>query len=819
MISNKRTPEKQGNDIMKILFIAVFAFIISTVSIAQWGRTNGPDGISINSLASIHNVLYAGTRTDGVYASTDEGSTWFALNNGIETEEITAITSINDTLLIGTYDYGVYHSIDGGQTWLSSSNYSGVNVAAMVVNDQYVFAGTSQGLFRSSDGGVNWEDISFLSYYESVTAICTTGNKLIATDFSDTYASTDNGENWYVIQSVGSEIFSLYAKGDTVFAGSRNKIYRSVDGGDTFIEIEIPFDYSLVNVNCITYVGQTLFIGTTYDNGVYKSTDNGAFWESASEGMGPKDIRALAVTQSSNLIAGSYYSGVYRSTNIGENWNKSVSGFPAGSSILSIFNSGRNLLAGTRDGLYRTTDNGASWDKLTGESDTINYGDVRGIAVRGSEIYAAITYKFHGIVYKSTNFGDTWTRSGNGFASDITFMSGIAVSGNNIVAGSDQGIYYSTDDGSSWVLSNLNSGYAEEIAATANYLYAEVPYHGVYRSSDNGITWSPSLISPDLSLTSITAQDNYVYTGLFQGHSFYSTDNGNNWYQIGFPPTGYSVYTIKYIPAVPGMIIAGTSIEPNYIYASFNYSNVFSPYSEGLGVNAITEALASNNLYSFAGTDFNGIWRRLLPGVTPVEITLFTATADYNNVTLNWQTATETNNKGFEIERQVSSPQSEVSPKADRQSSVSNSEWKKIGFQIGNGTSTKENHYSYIDRNLEAGNYSYRLVQIDFDGTRNESKVVNAEVGSLPSSYSLSQNYPNPFNPATAISYSLPKNTFVKLIVYNSIGEEIRTLVNRNEEAGRYNVNFNAGELVSGIYFYRLETPEFNSVKKMIVLK
>ena len=116
---------------MKILYVTLFVFLFTTVSISQWERTNGPEGISINSLARVDNVLYAGTKADGVYASTDEGNTWYASNSGIETKNITVITSINDTLLAGTLDYGIYHSTDGGQTWLPPSNYNTVKECYM----------------------------------------------------------------------------------------------------------------------------------------------------------------------------------------------------------------------------------------------------------------------------------------------------------------------------------------------------------------------------------------------------------------------------------------------------------------------------------------------------------------------------------------------------------------------------------------------------------------------------------------------------------------------------------------------------------------
>ena len=194
--------------------------------------------------------------------------------------------------------------------------------------------------------------------------------------------------------------------------------------------------------------------------------------------------------------------------------------------------------------------------------------------------------------------------------------------------------------------------------------------------------------------------------------------------------------------------------------------------------------------------------------ITPVELASFTASADDNNVTLNWQTATETNNSEFEIQRLDFKNQKSENPN-----------WKKIGFVEGKGTSTKENNYSFTDKDLNVGNYSYRLVQIDFDGTRSVSEVVSVKINSAPEEYSLSQNYPNPFNPATTIKFAIPENSQVKLIIYNSLGEQIKTLVNGFKPAGNYTVNFNASKLVSGIYYYRLESTHFNSVKKMILLK
>jgi hypothetical protein len=192
----------------------------------------------------------------------------------------------------------------------------------------------------------------------------------------------------------------------------------------------------------------------------------------------------------------------------------------------------------------------------------------------------------------------------------------------------------------------------------------------------------------------------------------------------------------------------------------------------------------------------------------PVELNSFTAAANSNDVTLNWQTATETNNSGFEIQK---------SDVRDQKSEII--DWKKIGFIKGNGTSTNENHYSYIDKNLKSGRYSYKLVQIDFDGTRTESEVINVEINYQPKEYALMQNYPNPFNPATTIEYSIAADGNVKLKIFNTLGEEVKTLVNEYKTAGSYKINFDASALPSGVYYYKIETGRFTSVKKMILLR
>lgn len=192
--------------------------------------------------------------------------------------------------------------------------------------------------------------------------------------------------------------------------------------------------------------------------------------------------------------------------------------------------------------------------------------------------------------------------------------------------------------------------------------------------------------------------------------------------------------------------------------------------------------------------------------IIPVELTSFAASNDRNNVTLNWATATEVNNSGFQIERKLNGT----------------NEWTNLSFVSGKGTSTERNNYFYMDKGLTVGKYSYRLKQVDLDGTFEYSPVIEVDVNA-PNEYTLYQNYPNPFNPSTTIEYSLPEKADVTISIYTAIGELVTTLVDGTVESGYQKVSFNASNLTSGTYIYQIKAVgaerTFVDTKKMILIK
>jgi len=218
-----------------------------------------------------------------------------------------------------------------------------------------------------------------------------------------------------------------------------------------------------------------------------------------------------------------------------------------------------------------------------------------------------------------------------------------------------------------------------------------------------------------------------------------------------------------------------------------------------------------------SGTAFtNQCWEGTGGIYVPVELVSFSASASDGEVSLNWTTASETNNMGFQVERKK----------------LNEVKWTVAGFVDGNGTSTELNHYTFSDENLVFGKYParsgqvfYRLKQVDFNGSFTYSKTIEVDVNTTPGNFALYQNYPNPFNPSTTIKYSVPiiinnQSSIINLKIYDVLGNEIVTLVSENKAPGVYEVEFSAtGGLTSGIYFYKLQAGEFNAVKKFILMK
>ena len=207
----------------------------------------------------------------------------------------------------------------------------------------------------------------------------------------------------------------------------------------------------------------------------------------------------------------------------------------------------------------------------------------------------------------------------------------------------------------------------------------------------------------------------------------------------------------------------------------------------------------------------------------PVELSMFNAALEQNSVVLKWNTASEVNNHGFEVERKAVSGfkiQETGGTTSILKPETSNSAWTRIAFVAGNGYSNTVHEYSYTDRSLSAGTYSFRLKQLDRDGKFTYAPEVEVTVAPAPAKFELAQNYPNPFNPSTTIGFTLQVSGIASLKIYDAVGREVAILANEYLEAGVYHQRtFDAAKLSSGIYLARLQNGNSIQIKKMILMK
>jgi len=214
------------------------------------------------------------------------------------------------------------------------------------------------------------------------------------------------------------------------------------------------------------------------------------------------------------------------------------------------------------------------------------------------------------------------------------------------------------------------------------------------------------------------------------------------------------------------------------------------------GADICADNVTINGTYSGTGTQCGG--------ALPVELVSMSCVAGKNTATLNWTTATETGNLGFEIERR----------------SIGGAEWMNVGFVQGSGTTTSPKEYSFTDERVLPGRHAYRIKQIDHSGTFTYTAAIEVEIGLAPKEFTLSQNYPNPFNPTTTIEFTLPEDGHVALRLYDVTGRELMTLLDEERPAGYYHqATIDASRFGSGSYFLRLEFGGQQLTRRIVLVK
>ncbi|MCZ7609780.1 MAG: T9SS type A sorting domain-containing protein [Ignavibacterium sp.] len=471
-----------------------------------------------------------------------------------------------------------------------------------------------------------------------------------------------------------------------------------------------------------------------------------------------------------------------------------------------------NVFVASWTGIFKSTDNGSTW---AFKNNGLQIGDVYKLFIDyAGNIYLCGSANFPGYgLYKSTDGGENWvgiadTLNGGpiNYFEDVTIIPNEP--GGFIYVSNYYGVYRSTDNGITWQSTNYTDKGARYIGInTNNFMFFAnntASWYGIYRSNDFGLTWVRQTLLGAMSL--VYLRDGSILAGCYdpglgEAGIYRTTDNGNNWINTN-TFTGISTPSDFTLDTNNDIYVSYAGFA---VYLSTNNGNSWTNYGlSGLEYSVMCMAIDSGG-YIWVGSHLDGVYKTAGRTI-PVELVSFTAEVNDNNVLLSWVTASEINNQGFQVERRETK---------DERSGV----WNNIGYINGKGTTTEQQSYSYVDQNLSANKYQYRLKQIDYDGTFDYSKTIEVEINS-PTRFSLEQNYPNPFNPETNIDYMLPIETIVNISLYDITGRKIKELVNEKKQPGYYTVKLKGDELSSGIYFYRLFTTSgYAAVKKISVIK
>ncbi|MGA2622692.1 MAG: T9SS type A sorting domain-containing protein [Bacteroidota bacterium] len=556
--------------------------LASTVH-TQWVQTNGPYGGIVSCFAVSGANLFAGAGGSGVFLSTNNGTSWTAVNTGLANTNVTAFAVSGTNLFAGTDD-GVFLSTNNGASWtavnsgLTSTDFRALTVspADSGTGGTNLFAGTDGGVFLSTNNGTSWTAVNSGLTSAFVRALtvspANSGTNLFAGTWRGVFLSTNNGASWTAVDSglTSTGVLALTVSpadsGTNLFAGtggggvflstdngtswtavnsgltstdvlalavspadSGTNLFAGTGGGGVFLSTNNGTSWMAVNTGLTsTYVqtfavsGTNLLAGTD-GGGVFLSTNNGASWTSVDSGLTNTSVTSFAVS-GTNLFAGTYSVGAFLSTNNGTSWTAVNSGLTS-TDVLALAVSDTNLFVGTEDGVFLSTNRGTSWSVAS-----TPFSGFSQILEAGTNLFAGTG----GGVFLSTNRGTSWTAASTGLTN--TEVLSLAVSGTNLFAGTGGGVFVSTNNGTSWTAVNtgLTFHYVNALAVSGTNLFAGTGGGGVFLLPNNGTSWTAvntGLTFHYVNALAVSGTNLFAGTG---GGVFLSTDNGTSWTQVNY---------------------------------------------------------------------------------------------------------------------------------------------------------------------------------------------------------------------------------------------------------------------------------------------
>jgi len=785
--------------VLVILFIAGIVAQPLSTSFQVIKKPSVPSDFRAFSKAgnTIFAVTYDLSIKSSVSKSTDGGLNWQVLSSAFPAaDNLNAVFFVDEqTGFVGGSNGVIYKTTDGGTNWVStgSASYnSGINLIHFFsATTGFVGGGAATGgnLIKTTDGGATWSfvtnpiptrtlyDVLWLNQNEGI----------IVGSSSQYMITTDGGGSWTAGTMPGTST-TLYrirqADANTFYVvGTAGKVFKSTDGGGTFVAVTTPTTSALYSAEF--YDANTgVILGS---NGVVLRTINGGTnWTFAP--IFSTEVIKTSLKMGNTILTGGYKANIGISTDAGATWNTTGS---TSRDFYGVYteNNQKYTVVGDRGELHQTTNGGLTWRKSA-----FMMGDFLYDAwTSGSLIY---TCGRLGAFYVSTDNGNSWINRSNGTSTTRNYKLNFFDSNSGYMVNNEGGIMYTTNQGTNWT---ANTTVPSTIFYDIKMLSPTVGYavgsgDRIYKTTD-GINFSHGTMAvPAVQLTGIAMVDENTGYICGENGAFYKTTDGFQ-----------TVTLLSDTLALQGKVLHDIVI--------FGDNDVWAFGRAGVVMRRVLNTTFVDTTYNYidflaaqkiSNTEMvvaasGGLVFKVSRDIVPVELVSFTAEASNGSVTLNWRTATETNNKGFGVEKRVSG------------------NWQEIAFVNGTGTTSAPVNYIYTDLNLVGIKASYRLKQVDLDGTFSISDEVEVDLGSLD--YSLDQNYPNPFNPSTTINFSIPVKGNVVLDVFDMTGEKIASLVNGELEAGRHRIVFDASKLSSGVYIYKLVSGSFTSTKKFTLLK
>jgi photosystem II stability/assembly factor-like uncharacterized protein len=703
--------------------------------------------------------------------------------------------------------------------WIQTSLDS-VNVLCLADSGQYLFAGTdNNGIYRSSDDGMSWITVNTGLTNYGVQALVASENNYFAGTSSGVFISTNNGATWattgellnvHVIVVSGSKVFAGH--GHCGRGGCWGGIRLTTNNGFSWTELDTEeflymgvWDISLYP----TGKGETNIFAGTWGGGVFRSADSGRSWTASSSGLPNGYVSALAV--SGTRLFASTDSGVYVSTNTGANWT------PANTPFLSfstIFQTDSYLLAGTDNGVSLSTNNGVDWIFVNSGLSNLS---VSSFAIGGSYLHVGTSSGVWKRPLSEMIPTSSWIRQNSGTTNNLRSVC-FTDANTGTVVGDSGTILRTINGGVGWTNQSIGTGKRLcSVSFTDIDTGTAVGDSGtILRTIDGGTSWSVQASGTNYTLRSVFFTDANTGTTVGDGGTILHTTNGGlSWYnQSPETKSSKSSLLMEFYAGVcfadpqHGTIVGGmTSLggDDQTILHTSNGGETWTVQSDG-GIIPLQGISFSDTNH---GIVVGGAVPDGFPGFGVIRQTT-NGGATWTNVSANYLngvsfTDTLTGTAvgwGGTILRTIDGGTTWLNQPSGTTMSLS-----CVSF-TDQHTGTVVGDSGTILRTTTGG-----VTWIE------ENRTLN-----LPQKYILNQNYPNPFNPVTTISYQLPTQSHVTLEIFDVLGREVATLVNRVEEPGYKSVTFDVGAihespLPSGVYFYRIQAGNFMETKKLLLIR